>query len=91
MKRKRISCITFVALILTATSYGIHGIHNENQLSETAMMNVEALANDEVSGNTVDCYSSSSAKKGSTYYDCGNCQKQYNAKGIGGQRQCIVN
>ncbi|MDR1056247.1 MAG: hypothetical protein LBL90_10630 [Prevotellaceae bacterium] len=48
--------------------------------------NVNAL----VDGNTVDCYSSSSEKKGATYYDCGQCTRQFNSKGVGSTRTCAT-
>jgi len=39
-------------------------------------------------GNIVDCYSSSAASSGSTYYDCGDCSKQTNSEGVGNPRTC---
>lgn len=58
-------------------------------LSDIMLTNIEALANnDEVSGNTVDCYSSSESEVGASYYDCGSCSRQTNAKGTGSSRTC---
>lgn len=61
-------------------------------MSDIVLANIEALTDDEggASGNMVDCYSSSEGKKGATYYDCGTCTKQTNAKGTGNSRTCVV-
>jgi len=39
-------------------------------------------------GNSVTCYSESRSKSGATYYDCGDCTKQFNSKGTGTSSTC---
>ena len=73
--------------------YSAYNSQNSNELTDIALANVEALAddtNEDSDGNWVICYSSSKAKKGSTYYDCGDCEKQYNSMGIGEPGRCRV-
>lgn len=41
-------------------------------------------------GNTVDCYSSSSFSSGASYYDCGSCTRQQDARGTGRSRTCAA-
>ena len=57
-------------------------------LNTGELANIEALARGE-SGNTVDCFSQSDYKYGSTYYDCGPCTKIYDAEGKGNMRTCV--
>ena len=88
---KKFFYIVSIIVVLAFTVVNIYVVKkSEVQLSETALANVEALASGENSGNTVDCYSSSDYKKGSTYYDCGTCTKQINSIGTGSTRTCIV-
>ena len=56
----------------------------------SANQNAFALESASSSENTVDCFSQSRAKSGATYYDCGKCTKEYNAKGTGNMRTCKV-
>lgn len=84
----------FVFICLSISfGYGAYSYDNNmnSELSEIALANIEALANDgETGGNTVDCYSSSQYERGASYYDCGSCTRQFNSKGVGNMRQCIV-
>lgn len=80
---------TFLVAIVSA-GYSVYASQVSEELSDLALANIEALAGGELGGNTVDCYSSSLPKKGATYYDCGLCRREYNSKGDGNARQCIV-
>lgn len=71
--------------------FGFNNVLNEKEYNELALENIEALANGESGGNTVDCYSNSESKRGASYYDCGTCSRQFNSKGTGNMRQCTVN
>lgn len=77
-----------IAIVAVAAAVGVSKNANKVGLSELALANVEALANGESGGTTVDCYSSSKSSSGSTYYDCGTCTKQFNSKGTGSSRTC---
>lgn len=63
------------AVVATATSVN----QNASALDETVS-----------SGNTVVCYYESRAKAGATYYDCGTCKKEFNARGVGKTGTCTV-
>lgn len=87
---KKIFYTMAVAATLFA-GYSAYNTQNSNELSDIALANVEALANNEGSdGNMVTCYSSSDAKKGSTYYDCGDCKKHFNSTGVKDAGKCKV-
>lgn len=88
MKKKKLAAFV-VAVVAVIAGYNIFLTKKTVTLSDLALVNVEALANDESgSGNTVTCYSSSSSKSGSTYYDCGSCSKQFNSQGTGSSSTC---
>lgn len=91
MKKIILSSIFAVALIATV-GFGVNkSMKSDTNLSDLALANVEALADGESgSGNTVDCYSESDYKSGSTYYDCGSCKKEENSKGKGNKRTCTT-
>jgi hypothetical protein len=90
MKKKILSGIVLFAIAAVA-AWNVNLNSQSDDLSGISLANVEALADDEsASGNTVTCYSSSDAKKGSTYYDCGSCTKQFNSKGTGSSSSCTT-
>ena len=64
---------------------------NINNDSNTDLVSLIAMntANAE-SGGSVTCYSESRAKSGATYYDCGDCTKQFNSKGYGSSSTCTT-
>lgn len=89
--RKKILAAFIVAAGVAFAGYNMIQSQNEKDaLADILMANVEALASDESGGNTVTCYSSSSAKSGATYYDCGNCSRQFNSKGRGDSSTCTT-
>lgn len=88
--KKVILKLTLVAAFVVSAGYSVYTSQVNEELSDLALANIEALAGGELGGNTVDCYSSSLPKKGATYYDCGLCRREYNSKGDGNARQCIV-
>lgn len=81
-----------LAVAIAAKSYDAYTSIFPAGKAELLMANVEALAEkSEISnGNTVDCYSSTKAKKGATCYDCGPCKHIYNSTGTGPTRTCIT-
>ncbi len=85
---KKVIMITLIAAFAAFAGYNIYSGQKNDTLSDLALNNIEALANDESGGGTVTCYSSSRSKSGATYYDCGNCSKQYNSKGVGASSTC---
>jgi hypothetical protein len=88
MKKKILGGIALLAIAVVA-AWNVNLSSQSNDLSDISLANVEALAS-ESGGNAVDCYSESKSKSGSTYYDCGNCTKQYNSEGKGSQRTCTT-
>lgn len=85
--------ISVIVTVISFTGYNMYISQDTTKLSVLALANIEALANQSEggTGNTVDCYSSSDAKKGSSYYNCGTCTSVLNSKGTGNMRQCIAN
>ena len=92
MKKKIFLASSFIASIIIAANSFCITYSNSTTKSDLLTANIEALTIEagESAGNTVDCYSSSSAKKGSTYYDCGSCSKQFNSVGTGSARTCTT-
>lgn len=78
------TCLSILGIL------GLNNWLNAKEFNDLALENIEALANGESGGNTVDCYSSSDPKRGASYYDCGTCSRQFNSKGTGNMRQCTV-
>ena len=92
MRKKLFIGISAVAVGTIAAVNANYALQGNKNLSELALANVEALAQETGStGNTVTCYSSSESKSGATYYDCGSCTKQFNSKGTGDTRTCVTN
>ena len=89
MKKKILGGIAILAIAAVA-AFNVNFNTQSNDLSAVSLANVEALAGELSGGNTVDCYSESDYKSGSTYYDCGDCKKQENAEGKGNKRTCIT-
>lgn len=93
MKQKKFLFIgSFMLMVAAAGAYHAYTSNSAVKDGDLLMANVEALANraESSGGNTVDCYSSSKADKGSTYYDCGDCTKQFNSEGKGDSRTCVT-
>lgn len=89
--RKKIFAALVVAVCVGFAGYNVMKSQNDKgALSDLLMANVEALADDEGSGNSVTCYSSSRSKSGSTYYDCGGCTRQFNSEGRGSSSTCTT-
>lgn len=78
-------------LVIVAAVGGYHVSVSKSSVDNLLMENVEALTVTSEGGNTVQCYSSSEAKKGATYYDCGPCTKQFNSQGVGPSSNCVYN
>ena len=74
-----------LAAAVSATVY----VGNLNKGDDLFLANVEALVDEESSGNYKICYSESVVKVGYTYYDCGTCEKVYDEKGRGRYSKCI--
>lgn len=92
MKVKLFLSSAFAATLIVGSAMWLNIKNEEAKDSVLLLENVEALANGENSANNeVTCYSSSDSKKGSTYYDCGDCSKQFNSKGTGESRTCRTN
>lgn len=92
MKRKKVLLSVLVCAVVVGSSVYAGSQSLEVNDSNLLLENVEALAGGEnASGNIVTCYSSSNAKKGSTYYDCGDCKRYFNSKGTGDKRDCRAN
>ncbi len=86
---KKFFAILIVAVGAMFAGYNIYQSQRTVAMSDLALANVEALASGEGDGgNSVTCYSSSQSKSGATYYDCGNCSKQFNSKGVGSSSTC---
>lgn len=87
--KKRIAMSALCAVVVGTAGYVGYNSMPKDVGSDLLLANVEALARGENDGNTVDCYSESDAKKGSTYYDCGDCTLVHNSKGKGSKRTCV--
>lgn len=81
--------IVVVASMFASVCYW-NSINTTEQVKSLVLQNVEALADDEGSGNSVTCYSSSSAKSGATYYDCGHCTREFNSTGKGNSSLFLI-
>lgn len=87
--RKKVIIIAAIAICTFLGYFQVQKVQSKASLTDIELMNIEALAyGSETTGNTVDCYSESAHKRGATYYDCGDCSKQFNQKGVGSQRTC---
>ncbi|GHV27015.1 hypothetical protein FACS1894176_08470 [Bacteroidia bacterium] len=89
MKNKIFGGIAVLAIAAVA-AFNVNVNSQKNDLSDLSLANVEALASEGSGGNSVTCYSSSKSSSGSTYYDCGNCSKQFNSKGTGNSGTCTT-
>ena len=89
MKKKffLLPCIAAVAIatFVGAKTFRLNAIESNDLL----MANVEAMSQEEGSGNYVICYHESKVRKGWTYYDCGSCSQIYDEKGKGTYSKCF--
>lgn len=76
-------------LLLTAFAVVAFLVCQEKkERNDLFLENVEALSRTESSNYNI-CYSSSRVRIGYTYYDCGDCKKVYDEKGIGSASKCF--
>lgn len=87
---KKTFAVVIIAVVTIFAGYNMYQSQSTVILSDLALANVEALANNgESGGNKVICYSSSSSKSGASYYDCGPCSREFNSIGTGSSSECI--
>ncbi|MDR1339788.1 MAG: hypothetical protein LBK58_07035 [Prevotellaceae bacterium] len=86
--KKILFLILFAAGIITAAMLNLR-MNTQSKSSSIVSYNREALASG--TGNTVDCYSSSTNSPNNDYYDCGPCEKVSGRKGTGTKRTCTYN
>lgn len=78
-----------IAVFVCATGYSLYASQHETQLSELAMENVEALANDEGSGEEAYCWTQFTG--GLAWpRQCPSCERLPFATGLGTAGTCTV-
>ncbi|WP_370448200.1 MULTISPECIES: NVEALA domain-containing protein [Bacteroides] len=77
MNMKKLLKYTFVAAFVTVAGYGIYTTQKNEMMSDLLLANVEALANDSETGDSVDCCSDTSSCTGDF------CGTFYPANGTG--------
>ncbi len=87
--KKVITRAVFIATFVCAAGYSLYTSQHETQLADLAMANVEALANDEGSGEKAYCWTQFSG--GLAWpRQCPSCERLPFATGLGTAGTCNV-
>ena len=88
--KKKFFLLPCIAAVAIATFVGAKTFKsNAEESNDLLMANVEAMSQEEGSGNYIICYHESKVRKGWTYYKCGSCSQIYDEKGKGTYSKCF--